>query len=196
MTTTDLLPMEAKLVSELPDDGAGQFEPEWDGFRALVFRRSDEGEITSKSGKSLSRYVSEVVDVMRQVDCREFTLDGELILSIGDVLSFDALQARLHPAASRIERLSRETPAQIMLFDCPMVGGRDLLAEPLGERRSLLEAFHRDHGGPSILLSDRTLDIAVARSGLARGGGALDGVVAKRLDERYRPGERAILKVR
>jgi len=196
MTTTDLLPMEAKLVSELPDDGAGQFEPEWDGFRALVFRRSDEGEITFKSGKSLSRYFPEVVDVKRQVDCGEFTLDGELILPIGDVLSFDALQARLHPAASRIERLSRETPAQIMLFDCPMVGGRDLLAEPLGESRSLLEAFHRDHGGPSILLSDRTLDIAVARSWLARGGGALDGVVAKRLDERYRPGERAMLKVK
>ena len=196
MTTTDLLPMEAKLVSELPDDGAWQFEPKWDGFRALVFRRGDEVEIMSKSGKSLSRYFPEVVDVMRQVDCGEFTLDGELILPIGDVLSFDALQARLHPAASRIERLSRETPAQIMLFDCPMVGGRDLLAEPLGERRSLLEAFHRDHGGPSILLSDRTLDIAVARSWLARGGGALDGVVAKRLDERYRPGERAMLKVK
>jgi len=131
MTTTDLLPMEAKLVSELPDDGAGQFEPKWDGFRALVFRRGDEGEITSKSGKSLSRYVSEVVDVMRQVDCREFTLDGELILPIGDVLSFGALQARLHPAASRIERLARETPAQIMLFDCLLADGRDLLPSSL-----------------------------------------------------------------
>jgi ATP-dependent DNA ligase len=136
------------------------------------------------------------VHVLRQVGCREFTLDGELILPIGEVLSFDALQARLHPAASRIERLSRETPAQIMLFDCLMVDGRDFLAEPLGERRLLLEAFHRDHGGPSILLSDRTLDIAVARSWLARGGGALDGVVAKRLDEPYRPGERAMLKVK
>jgi ATP-dependent DNA ligase len=196
MATTDLLPMEAKLVSDLPDDGAWQFEPKWDGFRALVFRQGNDVEIMSKSGKSLSRYFPEVVHVMRQVDCREFTLDGELILPICDVLSFDALQARLHPAASRIERLSRDTPAQIMLFDCLMANGRDLLAEPLGERRLLLEDFHRDHGGPSILLSDHTLDISVARSWLARGGGALDGVVAKRLDEGYRPGERAMLKVK
>jgi ATP-dependent DNA ligase len=196
MATTDLLPMEAKLVSDLPDDGAWQFEPKWDGFRALVFRQGNDVEIMSKSGKSLSRYFPEVMHVMRQVDCREFTLDGELILPICDVLSFDALQARLHPAASRIERLSRDTPAQIMLFDCLMANGRDLLAEPLGERRLLLEDFHRDHGGPSILLSDHTLDISVARSWLARGGGALDGVVAKRLDEGYRPGERAMLKVK
>jgi len=188
--------MEAKLVSDLPDDGAWQFEPKWDGFRALVLRQGDDVEITSKSGKPLSRYFPEAVQVMRQVDCKEFTLDGELILPIGDVLSFDALQARLHPAASRIERLARETPAQIMLFDCLMVDGRDLLAESLAKRRSLLEGFHRDHGGPSILLSDSTLHISVARSWLARGGGALDGVVAKRLDERYPPGERAMLKVK
>ena len=196
MATTDLLPMEAKLVSDLPDDGAWQFEPKWDGFRALVFREGDDVEIMSKSGKPLSRYFPEVVQVIREVDCRAFTLDGELILPIGDVLSFDALQARLHPAASRIERLSRETPAQIMLFDCLMSDGRDLLDQPLAQRRSCLEAFHQAHGGPSMLLSDRTLDISVAQSWLARGGGALDGVVAKRLDEPYRPGDRAMLKVK
>ncbi len=196
MITKDLLPMEAKLVADLPDDGAWQFEPKWDGFRALVFRRDDDVEIMSKSGKPLSRYFPEIVHLVRNVDCREFTLDGELILPIGGVLSFDALQARLHPAASRIERLSRETPAQLMLFDCLMAEGRNLLDRSLAERRFHLEVFHQAYGGPSLLLSDRTLDIGVARSWLARGGGALDGVVAKRLDEPYRFGERAMLKVK
>jgi ATP-dependent DNA ligase len=193
---SDLLPMEAKLVPQLPDDGGWQFEPKWDGFRALIFRQGNDVEIMSKSGKPLGRYFPEVVQLIREVGCREFTLDGELILPVGDVLSFDALQARLHPAASRIARLSRETPAQIMLFDCLNVDGRELLGEPLATRRTLLEAFHQAHGGPSMLLSDRTLDSTVAQAWLARGGGALDGVVAKRLDEPYQPGERAMLKVK
>ncbi|MFG6284277.1 ATP-dependent DNA ligase [Sphingomonas sp. S6] len=196
MLATDLSPMEAKQVSDLPDDEGWQFEPKWDGFRALIFRQGDEVEIMSKSGKPLSRYFPDVVRVIRQVDCPAFVLDGELILPIGDVLSFDALQARLHPAASRIERLSRETPAQVMLFDCLMVDGEELLERPLGERRFLLEAFHRSHGGPSMLLSDRTSDISVAKEWLSLGGGALDGVVAKRIDEPYRSGERAMLKVK
>jgi ATP-dependent DNA ligase len=196
MVSTDLLPMEAKLVSDLPGEQGWQFEPKWDGFRALVFRQGDDVEIMSKSGKPLSRYFPEVVEVFREVDCSAFVLDGELILPVGDVLSFDALQARLHPAASRIERLSRETPAQIMLFDCLMVDGRELLALPLSGRRSHLEGFHRSHGGPSMLLSDRTSELSVARSWLAQGGGALDGVVAKRIDEPYRSGERVMLKVK
>lgn len=196
MSKFELSPMEAKPVSDLPDEEGWQFEPRWDGFRALVFRQGDAVEILSKSGKPLSRYFPEIVEVIREIECREFTLDGEIILPIGDVLSFDALQARLHPAVSRIERLARETPAQIMLFDCLMLGGRNLLRAPLAERRSCLETFHEAHGGSSILLSDRTQDLAVARSWLGRGGGALDGVVAKRLDEPYRPGERAMLKVK
>jgi ATP-dependent DNA ligase len=196
MVATDLLPMEAKLVSDLPDEEGWQFEPKWDGFRALIFRQGDEVQIMSKSGKPLSRYFPEVVEVFRKADCGAFVLDGELILPIADVLSFDALQARLHPAASRIERLARETPAQVMLFDCLMVDGRDLLEQPLAERRPHLEAFHSAHGGPCMLLSDRTLNISVAKEWLARGGGALDGVVAKRIDEPYRPGERAMLKVK
>jgi ATP-dependent DNA ligase len=153
-------------------------------------------ELKAKSGKPLGRYFPEIIEVLRKVDRAEFTLDGELILPIGDVLSFDALQARLHPAASRIERLSRETPAQIMLFDCLMLDGHDMIAEPLSERRIQLEAFHKAHGGNSMLLSDRTMDIGVARSWLGRGGGALDGVVAKQVGEPYRPGERAMLKVK
>jgi ATP-dependent DNA ligase len=196
MEWTGLLPMEAKLVSDLPDSAGWQFEPKWDGFRALIYRRGEQVEIMSKSGKPLGRYFPELVQVVREVDCHAFVLDGEIILPIGDVLSFDALQARLHPAASRVARLSRETPAHIMLFDCLMVDGLDLLEQPLSERRLHLEAFHHAHGGPSMLLTDRTSDRSVARAWLAAAGGALDGVVAKRFDEPYQPAERAMLKVK
>ncbi|GAA0750191.1 ATP-dependent DNA ligase [Sphingomonas trueperi] len=192
----DLSPMEAKLVATLPEEPGWQFEPKWDGFRALVFRRGDLVEIRSKSGKPLSRYFPEVVTMIAAVEFPEFILDGELILPIDDVLSFDALQARLHPAPSRIRRLSQETPAQLMLFDCLGIDGQPLLDAPLRDRRAALETFHRKHGGPSLLLSHRTQDLDTARAWLAQGGGALDGVVAKRLDEPYRPGERAMLKVK
>ena len=196
MTTTPALaPMEAKLVTELPDEPGWQFEPKWDGFRALVFRDGDEVEILSKSGKSLARYFPEIVALIAAIDHAQFVLDGELILPIGNVLSFDALQARLHPAESRITKLSRETPAQLMLFDCLRIGDDDLLARPLAERRAALEGFHVRHGGPALLLSPSG-DLVAARAWLGQSGGALDGVVAKRLDEPYRPGERATLKVK
>lgn len=191
----DLAPMEAKLVGDLPVGQGWQFEPKWDGFRALVFRDGENVELLSKSGKSLARYFPEVVALVAGIGVSRFVLDGELILPIGDVLSFDALQARLHPAESRIRKLSQETPAQLMLFDCLQEGDRDFLTRPLGERRAALEGFHDRHGGPSLLLSPRG-DLADARSWLARSGGALDGVVAKRTDEPYRPGERAMIKVK
>jgi ATP-dependent DNA ligase len=196
MTTPNLAPMEAKLVADLPDGDGWQFEPKWDGFRALVSRDRDDVEILSKSGKSLARYFPEVVAMIAAIACERFTLDGELILPVDGVLSFDALQARLHPAASRIARLSAETPAQLMLFDCLKRDDRDLLTAPLAERRAALEHFHQRHGSPSLLLSDRSDDPVTARAWLARSGGALDGVVAKRVDEPYRPGERAMLKVK
>ena len=196
MTHAIHAPMEARLVAALPDEPGWQFEPKWDGFRALVFRDGDAVELMSKSGKSLARYFPEVVAAIAAVGCDRFVLDGELILPVGDVLSFDALQARLHPAASRIARLSAETPAQLMLFDCLGLDGGDLAAEPLAERRARLEAFHRSHGSASLLLSPCSDDVAMARDWLAHSGGALDGVVAKRLDEPYRPGERAMLKVK
>ncbi len=196
MTDRTVAPMEAKLLADLPAEPGWQFEPKWDGFRAIVLRDNSDIEILSKSGKSLARYFPEVIAVIAAINCEQFTLDGELILPVGDVLSFDALQARLHPAPSRIARLSRETPAQLMLFDCLRLQHRDLLVEPLATRRPLLEAFHQDHGGPSLLLSPCTQDLAIARSWLARSGGALDGVVAKRLAEPYRAGQRAMVKVK
>ena len=188
-------PMEAKLVADLPEGDGWQFEPKWDGFRALVFRDGAEIEILSKSGKSLARYFPEIVALIAGIACPRFILDGELILPIGEVLSFDALQARLHPAASRIAKLSRETPAQLMLFDCLAIGGDDLVPMPLSERRAALARFHARHGGPALLLSPCG-DLDAARAWLARSGGALDGVVAKRRDAPYRAGERAMLKVK
>jgi ATP-dependent DNA ligase len=196
MTAPMLEPMEAKLVAELPEEPGWQYEPKWDGFRALVFRDGGEVEILSKSGKSLARYFPEIVAAIAGLDRRSFVLDAELILPLGGVLSFDALQARLHPAATRIAKLSRETPAQLMLFDCLGLDGEDLSVSPLEGRRAALETFHAGHGGPSLLLSTCTQDLDAARAWLDRSGGALDGVVAKRLDERYRAGERAMLKVK
>jgi len=195
MTTPVLAPMEAKLVAELPEEAGWQFEPKWDGFRALVFRDGDDIEILSKSGKSLARYFPEIVALVAGIGQTRFVLDGELILPVDDILSFDALQARLHPAQSRITKLSHETPAQLMLFDCLTDGDQDLVGQPLTERRATLEALHARHGGPSLLLSPCG-DLASARNWLAQSGGALDGVVAKRLDGPYRPGERAMLKVK
>lgn len=193
--TAALAPMEAKLVAELPDEPGWQFEPKWDGFRALVFRDGDKVEILSKSGKSLARYFPEIVALIAKISAPRFVLDGELILPVSDVLSFDALQARLHPAASRITKLSRETPAQLMLFDCLGLDGHDLMVKPLAERRAALAAFHAEHRDQSLLLSPCG-DLTAARSWLAQSGGALDGVVAKRIDDPYRPGERAMLKVK
>lgn len=195
-STSPLAPMEARLVEALPDDAGWQFEPKWDGFRAIVVRDGDRVELWSKSGKPLGRYFPEIVALVAAVAAPRFVLDGELILPIGEILSFDALQQRLHPAPSRILRLSRETPAQLMLFDCLAIGDEDLAGAPLVDRRARLEAFVAAHGGPALLLSPASDDRAQGQAWLDESGGALDGVVAKRLDEPYRGGERAMLKVK
>ncbi len=188
--------MEAKLVSGLPKDAGWQFEPKWDGFRAIASRRGDEVRIMSKSGKPLDRYFPEIVDLLLLTRADTYVLDGELIVPVGDTLSFNAVQARLHPAASRIARLARETPAQLMLFDCLAMGDDDFTDRPLVERRAALEAFHAVEGTPRMLLSPATTDRGKAEEWLATSGGALDGIVAKRMDETYRSGERAMLKVK
>jgi ATP-dependent DNA ligase len=189
-------PMEAKLVAALPEEPGWQFEPKWDGFRAIAVRDGDDIRIWSKSGKPLDRYFPDVVGVLRAVSASRFILDGEIVVPIGDVLSFSALQARLHPAPSRIARLARETPAQLMLFDLLQLDGNDLSAAPLERRRALLEHFHQKEGSDRLRLSPRSLDVGQARAWLAEAGGALDGVVAKRLDLPYQYGERAMAKVK
>ncbi|MGN6621584.1 MAG: ATP-dependent DNA ligase [Sphingomonas sp.] len=192
----DLRPMEAKLATALPDDPGWQFEPKWDGFRALAGRRDERVSLLSKAGKPLARYFPEIADMLRALPLRRFLVDCEILLRIGDHLSFDALQQRLHPAASRIERLSRETPAQLMLFDCLATGEDDLDQTPLAARRQALETFHRINRRPGLLLSPRTDCVDDARRWLERSGGALDGVVAKSREARYAWGDRAMIKVK
>lgn len=194
---TDLpSPMEAKLASELPEGAGWQYEPKWDGFRAILARDGDDIRIRSKSGKDLGRYFPEVVALLEGLDDKCFILDGELVLPIDGTLSFDALQARLHPAASRIAKLARETPAQLILFDCLAQGDRSMMDVALNERRDALERFHAREGSKDLQLSPATISIAKARTWLQQSGGALDGIVAKRLDQPYQPGERAMVKVK
>jgi ATP-dependent DNA ligase len=188
--------MEALLASELPDGDGWQFEPKWDGFRCLGRRDGDTVELISKSGKPLGRYFPEIERLLLDLSERRFLVDGELILPVGDALSFDALQLRLHPAASRVERLSKETPAQYMLFDLLEVGAKSIAGQPLSERRTQLERFHAKHGSGSLLLSPATRDRDAALDWLRRSGGALDGVISKRLDQPYQFGERAMIKVK
>jgi ATP-dependent DNA ligase len=188
--------MEARLTDEIPDEKGWQFEPKWDGFRCLAFRDGGQVELRSKSGKPLGRYFPEICEALGALAEKRFVLDGELVLPEGETLSFAALQMRLHPAASRIVRLARETPAQLILFDCLQLGGQELAECPLGERRRALETFMRKAAGPRLLLSPRTTERSAAEAWFAQTGGALDGIVAKRLDEPYQPGERAMLKIK
>jgi ATP-dependent DNA ligase len=191
-------PMEAKLVDALPVGPAWQFEPKWDGFRCLAFRAGDEVELRAKSGKTLSRYFPEVLEFLRALPIDHFVIDGELAIPQGDVLAFDALQMRLHPAASRIRKLSQETPAMLILFDCLMSEDRKSLVElPLTARRDALESlFERFEAPASLRLSPYTRKRADAQRWLDQAGGSLDGVVAKRLDGAYISGERAMQKVK
>jgi ATP-dependent DNA ligase len=191
-------PMEAKSVEALPEEPGWQFEPKWDGFRCLAFRDGDAVALQAKSGKPLARYFPEVVEMVRALPQRRFVLDGELAIPVGASLSFDALQMRLHPAESRVRKLSRETPAILILFDMLMTPeGEVLISKPLTERRAALDAFFAAAGdGTGLRLSPFTRDRDEAVRWLERVGGALDGVVAKRVDGPYEVGQRAMLKVK
>jgi len=186
-------PMEALLVDEIPAGPQWQYEPKWDGFRCLAFRDGDAIELQSKSGQPLGRYFPEVARSLKSLKAKKFILDGEIAISLGGAFSFDALLQRIHPAASRIKKLSEETPATFIVFDL-LAGpdGRPLISLPLEERRRRLEAFARENfpDDSSIQLSPATTDLNKAKSWLKMAGGALDGIVAKRLDFDYRSGER------
>lgn len=183
-------------MDALPDSEGWQFEPKWDGFRCLAYRDGGAVRLLSKAGKPLGRYFPEVVAMLGGLAADRFVVDGELLIPEGDTLSFGALQARLHPAESRIRRLAAETPAQLMLFDGLQIGDERLLDRPLRERRARLEAFHAANGNPALLLSPVSHRAEAGAAWLAHSGGALDGVVAKVLGDPYRPGERAMLKVK
>ncbi len=196
----DTAPMEARSSETLPSgEGLWQYEPKWDGFRCLAFKSGDAVDLRAKSGKPLGRYFPEVVAMLRGLPPERFVVDGELVIQVGEELSFDALQMRLHPAESRIRKLSAETPARLVLFDMLLApDGEALLDQPLTKRRRMLETFAAGSRIPALLtLSPCTDNRAVAERWLTEAGsGATDGVVAKRLDGRYRPGDRDMVKVK
>lgn len=196
----DTPPMEAKSAENLPGDkGAWQYEPKWDGFRCLAFKDGDNVELRAKSGKPLGRYFPEIVALLGELALPDFVVDGELAIELDGHLAFDALQMRLHPAESRIRKLSVETPARLILFDMLVSpGGASLLELPLLERRAALEAFMKKAGIPKkLVLSPYTHDRKKAAGWLSSSGhGETDGVVAKRLDGPYTPGERTMIKVK
>src|SRR5215467_919497 len=136
-----ILPMLAKRVGELPREGEWIFEPKWDGFRALVFRDAEDILIQSRDEKSLNRYFPELVDPMKTTLPLRCVLDGEIVIARDGALDFDALQLRIHPAASRVKLLSEETPASIVFFDLLCEGKKDLRGEPFEKRRSQLESL-------------------------------------------------------
>jgi ATP-dependent DNA ligase len=194
----DTEPMEAKSVDALPIGDFWQYEPKWDGFRCLVFKAGQHVDLRAKSGKSLSRYFPEMVGAVRSARADNFVLDGELTVPLGDTLSFSALQDRVHPAESRVKKLSVETPALLILFDCLATEKTgSLMAAPLAERRPVLERMMMGFDKTSRTgLSPLTHDLAEAQRWLDDTHGALDGVVAKRTNTAYAPGARAMLKVK
>jgi ATP-dependent DNA ligase len=190
---TSLAPMEALLVPELPRGPEWQYEPKWDGFRCLAFRDGAMIELRSKSGQPFNRYFPEIVAALRQVKAERFVLDGELVVPIGDSLSFDQLLQRIHPAASRVEKLSQAYPALFVVFDLLAGnGGKSLLADPLAERRAALEHFIARQVPPGSLL--RLSPQTEAFSDIARWfgslGSGLDGIIAKRRDLPYQSANR------
>ncbi len=193
-------PAEAKSVKEVPRDGEWLYEPKWDGFRCIAFRCGDEVILQSKAGQPLTRYFPEIVDALRSLQPEKFVLDGEIVVrspeSSAVELDFDALLQRIHPAASRIQRLSRETPATYLLFDLLLdEKGEPLIGQPLSQRREKLETFASDFllkkTADLIQLSPSATGFATAEKWMREGAAhGWDGIVAKRLDCEYTSGDR------
>jgi ATP-dependent DNA ligase len=195
-----LPPMEARSVDEIPVGSDWQYEPKWDGFRCLAFRDGAKVFLQSKAGQPLARYFPDVVAELQQLKAKCFVLDGELAIPIGDALSFDELQLRLHPAASRVQKLAAAHPALLIVFDLLAdSAGKSLLAQPLRERRKALEVFARENikAKSRLRLSPATTNLATAKKWFDKVGGNLDGVIAKQIDAPYASGERtAMVKVK
>jgi len=187
--------MLAKLADELPV-GHFLYEPKWDGFRAIVFRGDGELFIQSRDSRPLDRYFPELHDALLEHMPKRCVLDGEIVIATTHGLDFEALQLRLHPAASRVEKLARETPSSFIAFDVLAIGARSLLSTPQAERRVALEQLLSKVARP-IHLTPMTRDRAIALDWLTRFEGAgLDGVVAKLESGTYLPGKRAMIKVK
>ena len=186
-------PMEARSVAQLPTGSDWQYEPKWDGFRCIAFRDGDRVDLQSKSGQPLSRYFPEVVDALLKLKPKQFVLDGEIVVPVDGRLSFDDLLMRIHPAASRVQKLAKENPAMLIVFDVLAdERGKSIAGSPLSERRPKLEAFAKKYfaKNKSIELSPATKDLKIAKDWLAGAGGDVDGVIAKRTDLPYQTGNR------
>ena len=191
--------MEARSVEEIPTGEEWQYEPKWDGFRCLAFRDVGKIFLQSKNGQPLARYFPDVVANVAKLAQQQFVLDGELVIPIGGALSFDELQLRLHPAASRVQKLAAAHPAVYIVFDLLAENGKSYLKLNLRERRQLLEKFARSNlrSAKSIRPSPATTDYKVASDWFRKTGRDLDGIIAKRLSAPYASGERtAAVKVK
>ncbi|MER5264335.1 ATP-dependent DNA ligase [Actinosynnema sp. NPDC002837] len=188
-------PMLAKAVHAVPREPGLVFEPKWDGFRCVVFRDGEELELGSRNDRPLTRYFPEVVEVLLAGLPPRCVVDGEIVIVTPDGLSFDLLQLRLHPAASRVRKLAVDTPAAFVAFDLLALEDRDLTAVPFAERRRLLEGVLRDV--PGLYLTPATDDPDQAEDWFTRFEGAgFDGVVAKRTDLPYEQDKRVMWKVK
>lgn len=186
--------MEALSVARIPVGPQWQYEPKWDGFRALAFRDGKDVVLQSKSERLMTRYFPELVTALGALAAKTFVLDGEIVVPAGAAFSFDALLQRIHPAASRVRKLAAETPTLFVLFDILVdADGRALNGLTLSERRPLLEAFFAKYcrGAERLRLSPATTKLAEAKAWLDRVGSTLDGVIAKRRDFPYRCGDRS-----
>jgi ATP-dependent DNA ligase len=188
-----IAPMEALSVDEIPVGPQWQYEPKWDGFRCILKRDGNNIELQSKSGQSLTRYYPELAAAAAQIKAKKFVLDGEIVVPHGKAFSFDDLLQRIHPAASRIAKLSKETPALLIVFDLLAdENGKSLTKLPLDARRKELERFAKKYlrGHKSFRLSPATTKAADARKWLKNVGATLDGIIAKRRDLPYQSGNR------
>jgi ATP-dependent DNA ligase len=196
MIAPPIEPMLAKLAETIPDGGGYLYEPKWDGFRAIVFRGAQDVFIQSRDLRPFDRYFPELHDALLERLPDGCVVDGEIVIATPRGLDFDALQMRLHPAASRVAKLARETPSSFVAFDLLAHDGRDLREAPQRERRAILERMLAGVA-PPVYLTPVTRERAVADEWLQRFEGAgLDGVIAKPEDGLYEPGKRAMIKVK
>lgn len=191
-----LLPMLAKRIDELPPGDRWIFEPKWDGFRALVFRDGDEVLIQSRDEKSLNRYFPELIEPLQRALPQQCVLDGEVVIARSGALDFEALQLRIHPAASRVKLLAQETPASVVFFDLVAEGERDLRGEPFQRRRERLEEL-LSGAAPPIHLTPATRERRIAQDWFRRFEGAgLDGLIVKPEAGVYESDKRTMIKVK
>ncbi len=196
MLTPPVEPMLAKLLDSIPESPGLLFEPKWDGFRSIVFRGADDLYIQSRDLKPLSRYFPELHAALIEQLPSGCVLDGEIVIAVGGRLEFDALQLRLHPAASRVEKLAKACPSSFVAFDLLAVDGTSITELPQRERREQLERL-LTHAAPPLYLTPMTRDRGTAIDWLQRFEGAgLDGVIAKPDDATYQPGKRTMFKIK